>query len=383
MKRRLPPANDRALRPRPRVRAILILAAAALALAAIPEAPSAAVRTGSVRIPRAMLRAERPVLDVSGPSPCATTTSAGTLRITWTYYNDVRTADPSEPPSRREASLALDAPSFSAPRPTGVVGGTRPDATGYLVRRVEAEPLGRQRVASGTGTMSDDGHVITAEFTNPMLAGHDWQHGRRLTWESATDDRRFWFDGYASPPGRCPADRALRPSPARQRRRHRRQPGHDDQRRGAVHERSRRDAVGLAPSWADTLRVANDGGFRAAKTFPVQEDDPLASRRVRPRAPAQDGLPAIRQGGQNFTDDIILDQTKPTVSSATVGASGTATSAQPSRRQPREDPDLPRPHPCQGRDVRRRQGSVRAQQAAPERASQVRADQPIQGGPRA
>ena len=33
----------------------------------------------------------------------------------------------------------------------------------------------------------------------------------------------------------------------------------------------------IAPSWANSLRVANDGGFRAAKTFPVKEDDPLAS----------------------------------------------------------------------------------------------------------
>ena len=51
----------------------------------------------------------------------------------------------------------------------------------------------------------------------------------------------------------------------------------------------------IAPSWADSLRVANDGGFRAAKTFPGREHDPLASRGVRPRAPAQDGLPALRQ----------------------------------------------------------------------------------------
>ena len=96
-----------------------------------------------------------------------------------------------------------------------------------------------------------------------------------------------------------------------------RQSGHDDQRRGAVHERPRRELSVIAPSWADSLRVANDGGFRAAKTSRSTKTIPGA-RRVRPGAPAKDGLPALRQRRQTFTDDIILDQTKPTVSSATV-----------------------------------------------------------------
>ena len=83
----------------------------------------------------------------------------------------------------------------------------------------------------------------------------------------------------------------------------------------------------IAPNWAKTLRVANDGGFLAAKTFPVRS---MIRWRLAESGPER--LPKtvyLRFGNdaQNFTDDIILDQTEPTVSSATLAPASSRASA--------------------------------------------------------
>jgi len=83
----------------------------------------------------------------------------------------------------------------------------------------------------------------------------------------------------------------------------------------------------IAPNWASALRIANDGGFRAAKTVPVANKIPWKLAESGPER-----LPKtvyLRFGGQaqTFTDDIILDQTKPTVSAATVAGPGAAASS--------------------------------------------------------
>lgn len=74
----------------------------------------------------------------------------------------------------------------------------------------------------------------------------------------------------------------------------------------------------IPPSWASSLRVANDGGFGAAKTLPVR-----STIRWRLAESGRERLPKtvyLRFGNdtQTFTDDIILDQTNPTVASATL-----------------------------------------------------------------
>ena len=89
MKRRLQPANDRALRPRPRARAILILVGCTR-LRGSPRKRRAAVRTGSVQDPQGDASAlSGPVLDIESAA-VRYDDGAGTLRVTWTYYGDIR-----------------------------------------------------------------------------------------------------------------------------------------------------------------------------------------------------------------------------------------------------------------------------------------------------
>ena len=71
--------------------------------------------------------------------------------------------------------------------------------------------------------------------------------------------------------------------------------GHDDQRRRAVHERPRRHALG------HRAQLGEDAASRQRRRLPRRqsvrgrEHDPLAPRGVRSGAPAQDGLPALRE----------------------------------------------------------------------------------------
>jgi hypothetical protein len=177
---------------------------------------------------------------------------------------------------------------------------------------------------SGTGRISDDGRVVTVEFTNPNLAGHDWRAG----WPHAGADEmaEFWFDGYGPRQPVPPIGPGLTPPASGG--------GSTDANQGMTinggalytNDPDVRLSV-VAPSWADSLRVANDGGFRAAQTFAVTK-----TIRWRLAESGRERLPKtvyLRFGhdAQTFTDDIILDQTKPTVSSATVKSAGATTSA--------------------------------------------------------
>jgi hypothetical protein len=106
--------------------------------------------------------------------------------------------------------------------------------------------------------LSDDGRFLTADFTNPALAGHDWQQG--LAMNSGADPYAgFWFDGYSSPnpPVAPPTSGTAPPS------------GGTGQgadvgmtiNGGAQYTNSPDVTLSvIAPSGVDNLRVANDGG---------------------------------------------------------------------------------------------------------------------------
>ena len=59
--------------------------------------------------------------------------------------------------------------------------------------------------------MSEDGRVVTAEFTNTMLAGHDWRRGS-ISRSYGDGWEEFWFDGYTNP-GPLPPPGRPRDSP--------------------------------------------------------------------------------------------------------------------------------------------------------------------------
>ena len=102
----------------------------------------------------------------------------------------------------------------------------------------------------------------------------------------------------------------------------------------------------IAPSWANSLRVANDGGFRAAKAFPVANTIRWHLAESGPERLPKTVYLRFGNEAQNFTDDIILDQTKPTVTSATVARRAASrappSSAAASRSRPTACESAPR-----------------------------------------
>jgi hypothetical protein len=310
------------------VRRILTLAGLTVAIAAVPGVASAAVRTVTIQDPQGDASAlSGPVLDLASYA-LRYDDVAGTLRVTWTYYGDVRTAGP-------DVGIGGQ---FHAARPIWPNGGSSDDAYGYW-SVFAGEPsatlslTGTSGVLPGTATISPDGRVVTAQFSHAMLVGHDWQFswgggGLAASGDAAGGDRKYFFDGYTDPEPPLGSVIAAPVTPG---------PGAGDDvadnqgmtiNRGAqyTNDPDVRLSV-IAPSWADSLRVANDGGFRAAKTFPVRR-----IIRWRLAESGRERLPKtayLRFGSdaQTFTDDIILDQTQPTVRSATVGSGGATASA--------------------------------------------------------
>jgi hypothetical protein len=332
MKRRLQSATDRRRRTRNPRRAILTALGLTLAMVAVPSSASAAVRTGSVQDPQGDASAlSGPVLDLKSLA-VRYDDALGTVRLTWTYYNDIRTgSEPMHPLGGGFGMAAPVAQGLTDQAFGGWSGSTPGDGSWSLTGTLQMS--GTSGMLPGNVTMGDDGRSVTAEFTSPMLAGRDFQRAPNGPTFSGDSYDAFWFDGFADPgPPINPPPAKLPPTsptpiniPA---------PGASDGRTGMTindgAQYTNDPDVTLsvvAPSWADTLRVANDGGFRPAETFPVKK-----TIRWRLAESGPERLPKtvyLRFGreAQNFTDDIILDQTKPTVSSATVDASGAATTA--------------------------------------------------------
>jgi len=290
-----------------------------VALAAVPGSASAAIRTGSIQDPQGDASAfTGPVLDIQSVA-VDYDDAAGTVRVAWTYFDDVRAKDPS-----LDGGLWLDAASSASP--SARVGWSRvAEAGGTSSLHASLTLGGTNGSLPGTTTVSEDGHTVTAAFSHAQLVGRDWQIGDGSI-ASGDTVLRFWFDGYApvSPPPPV-APTPTPPAPAGT-------PESDlgmTINNGAQYTNDPDVTLSIiAPTWASALRLANDGGFRAAKTVAVAGS---VAWRLAESGPER--LPKtvyLRFGGQaqTFTDDIILDQTKPTVTAATVsGSSATVSSA--------------------------------------------------------
>ncbi len=174
------------------------IGALALVVAAAPAGASAAVRTGSVQDPQGDVSAlSGPLLDLKTIAVRYDDT-AGTMRVSWMYYGDVRTgADPgSSVDGVMEASdIAPPGVTYDMAMVSWSAFATD-DRSWSVTTSLSLNKSGGS--LSGTGTISGDGHTVTAEFTNSALIGHDW---RRIPIGSSHGDDHIesWFDGYSDP----------------------------------------------------------------------------------------------------------------------------------------------------------------------------------------
>jgi hypothetical protein len=266
MKRRLQPAHQQPGRRRPGKRAILTVAGVMLAMAAVPASAGAAVRTGSVDDPQGDASA------LSGPANDIRSVAvryddvAGAVRVTWTYYNDVRT----------QASAGGAGGNLWA---TGTSSAGL--NVGWMFPTDESSPYDAYVSLGGpnggtlrnVATVSNDGRAVTVEATSPALAGQDWQRGSSGV-AGGDGFADFWFDGYSDPnPPMYPPAGSVPPGTT--------PPGNggggavgnqgmtiND---GALYTNDPEVTLSIdAPRGVSSLRVSNDGGFRAARTFPLR-----------------------------------------------------------------------------------------------------------------
>jgi hypothetical protein len=255
MKRMQP--NDRIPRTAAGVRTALAVAGLALAVATVPASANAAVRTGHVEDPQGdvySLNGDQ-VDDLRSVS-VGYDDAAGTVRVAWTYWTDV-TQTPHN--SYEVAAVMLE--------DARVVDGADISVWIDKASGMDVQPTlrlwGVSGTVAGTWQLTDSGHTLTAEFAHAALVGHDWQQALGDV-PGGDQAPRFWFDGYSAPvlapPGSAGTGGG---SPV---------PTPDDSRVGMTingEAQYTNDAhVGLsviAPSWASTMKISNDGGFLASR----------------------------------------------------------------------------------------------------------------------
>jgi hypothetical protein len=317
-------------RTRSIARRVLVLAGVLIAVAAVPASASAAVRTLSIEDPQGDASAlSGPVLDLKSMA-IRYDDAAGTLGVTWTYYGDVRSAmDQGGSTGGRFDAVRPLGPNVANDSVSGYWSVSSGGASASL------SLFGSTGSLTGTAAISPDGRVVTAAFSHAMLIGHDWRFswGGGVTNGDAFGDEfhKFWFEGYSEPntPTYLPPPGSTPPGST--------PPGNSGVANanqgmtingGALYTNDPQVTLSVtAPSWANALRVSNDGGFGGARAFAVNN-----TIRWRLAESGPERLPKtvyLRFGNdvQNFTDDIILDQTKPAVTAATVAGAGAATAS--------------------------------------------------------
>jgi hypothetical protein len=360
-------ANNRQAPMRFKARTVLTLAGVALALAAIPASANAAVRTGTVQDAK-----DVPTKDALGNNSCeknyaaawpdlaALTVAydeAGSIRATWTFYEGLYAFQARCPNS----SVHLD---------TGIrglyfrLGGLDSTTTMAHVTASYASWQGWTAALSYGGasvpanvSMSSDGQTLTVEAANPALGNRDYRKvsidgtGPADSFDAAEQlevgwTPGFWFNGYkpvttnppptydpANPdttgvntPSYAPGAGTTTTDPAKL------APAKPQGRVGmTINDEAQYtndpnvDLSLVWPSGTQTVLVSNDGGFRQAKELDVDRSIPWKLSDSGSERLPKTVYVRFGSSSQTFTDDIILDQTKPTISSATVSVSGAAT----------------------------------------------------------
>ena len=198
--------------------------------------------------------------------------------------------------------------------------------------------------------MSSDGQTLTVEAANPALGNRDYRKviiygdGPADSFDAAEQldggwSPGFWFNGYKPvttnpPPTYDPANPGTtgvntpgydpgKPTPAKPKGR----VGMTIDDEAQYTNDPNVDLSLVWPSGTQTVLVSNDGGFRNAKEIDVDKSIPWKLSESGSERLPKTVYVRFGSSSQTFTDDIILDQTKPTISSATVGGTATASAA--------------------------------------------------------
>jgi hypothetical protein len=161
-------------RIRSTARAASAVAGVILASAMGSPSASAAVRTATVPDPKGDSSAlQGPALDIESFG-VRYDDAAGALRMVWTYYDDLRSPyDPAVYPAGQ--AEVYDAPNVPGQLydKAGVNWFARRDDQGTWLVETALRLSGASGSLSSTGTLSDDGRVVTAEFALSAMTGGD------------------------------------------------------------------------------------------------------------------------------------------------------------------------------------------------------------------
>jgi hypothetical protein len=324
-----------------------IIAGIALVIAAIPASAGAAVRTGSVQDPQGDVSAFGGVRTRDIKSVSVTyDDSAGSLRLVWEYYDDQH-----DPGGGAAASGAYNQIEITGPTGMSTEAVDVFWSMGWSPNQAQLNLVGVSGSLMAPATLSPDGRSVSMEFSDPALIGHDWRQALATSGIDGDGFGGFWFDGYAPPPPPVPTPNVDIPPatggppsvptpvtggppsvptpnvaippvtggppsvPST--------PAPDDSHvgmtvNGGAQYTNDPDVTlsVIVPSWAGTIKVANDGGFlnvpdRPASTTVHWKLDESGSERLPKTVYVRFG-----RSTQTYTDDIILDQTAPVLSSA-------------------------------------------------------------------
>ncbi len=253
--------------------------------------------------------------------------TAGTIRATWTYYTDLAHYCSS---SASLDGFELTSNGGSTPTPPASISANlwrNHDTSWSVMSSLDID--GIDSSLSGSGSISSDGHSVTVEFSHAALAARDWRYvsPRHAGWD---EYESFWFEGYKPLVNPVPVDGAPNSGATGGDRDTGEKPASGAPVKpvgpvgvtvndGAQYTNDARVQLDVVwPAGTRTLWASNDGGFKAAQEIPVATTVPWRLATAGPERLPKTVYVRFGSSTQTFTDDIILDETSPSVASATL-----------------------------------------------------------------